>query len=89
MAEPLTLHLNDKPVQFTPDGKVSIIDAIGAVANSDRPRAIWEGLQGRHPEVLAFCDHYPFSEKETVPVADSEGWERIMPLLVTYLSDRR
>ena len=81
MESPVTMHLNDKPVQFTPEGKVSIIDAIGAVTSSDQPGVIWNGLQARHPEVLAYCDHYLFSEKESVPVVDSEGWERIMVLL--------
>jgi hypothetical protein len=89
MEKPLTLHLDDKPLRFTPDGKVSVVDAIGATTLSNRAHAIWEGLKERHPEVLAFCDLYPFSEKETVPVADSEGWEQILPLLVTYLWDRR
>ena len=85
MEDPVTLQFNEKSLQFTPDGKVSIIDAIGVVTDSDQPGAIWNGLQTRHPEVLTYCDHYLFSHKETIPVVDSEGWESIMVLLFNYL----
>jgi hypothetical protein len=87
MEEPFTLHLDDKPVRFTPDGKVSVIDAIEATMESDRARAIWETLKEKHPEVLAYCEDYSFPEKGLAPVVDGMGWEMIMTLLFYYLSD--
>ncbi|OGP82539.1 MAG: hypothetical protein A2Z08_06265 [Deltaproteobacteria bacterium RBG_16_54_11] len=86
MEEPFTLHLDDKPVRFTPDGKISIIDAIGATTQSNHARAIWESLKVDHPEVLTYCEDYPFQGKPPLPVADSAGWEMIMMLLLCDLS---
>ncbi len=87
MEEPFTLHLDDIPVRFTPDGKVSIIDAIKATMQSNQARAIWETFKNDHPEVLAYCEDYPFQGKTPMPVADSAGWEMIMTLLFSDLVD--
>ena len=86
MKTTVTLNLGDRSVQFTPDGKVFIFDAIKAVTNSDHPGAIWKGLQKKYPELAASCNHYAFSEGESIPVTDSEGWEKIMYKLQNYLS---
>ena len=86
MEEPFTLHMDDIPVRFTPDGKVSIIDAIKATMQSNRARAVWETLKAEHPEVLDYCDDYPFRGKAPVPVVDSAGWEKIMELLIYELA---
>jgi hypothetical protein len=87
MEGPLTLLLDDKPVRFTPDGKVSVIDAIGATMDSDRARAVWETLKSDHPEVLLYCEDYPFQGNLPLPVVDSAGWEMIMMLLFCHLAD--
>jgi hypothetical protein len=87
MEEPFTMHLDDIPVRFTPDGKVSIIDAIKATMQSEQARAIWEAFKSDHPEVLAYCEDYPFQGKTPMPVADSAGWEMIMTLLFADLVD--
>jgi hypothetical protein len=84
MKKTVTLHLDNKPMRFTPDGKVSVVDAITATTHSNRARAIWETLKGRHPEVLALCEDYFFQGKDPVPVVGSTGWEAIMPLLFYY-----
>jgi hypothetical protein len=87
MEEPFTLHMDDIPVRFTPDGKVSIIDAIGATMQSDQAHAIWEAFKSDHPEVLSYCEDYPFQGKTPLPVADSVGWEMIMTQLFADLVD--
>jgi hypothetical protein len=74
-------------VRFTPDGKVAIIDAIRAVTNTNRPSVIWETLQRNHPEVLSFCEDYPFQKNDHSPVVNSMGWEAIMPLLFYYVAN--
>jgi hypothetical protein len=86
LEKPLTLHLDDKPLRFTPDGKVSVVDAIGATTLSHRAHAIWEGLKEKHPEILPYCEDYSFQENDLIPVVDSEGWEIIMMLLPYYVS---
>jgi hypothetical protein len=85
MEEAFTVHLDNKPVNFTPDGKVSVVDAIEATMNSAHARTIWETLKVEHPEILSYCEDYPFQGDDPLPVVDSAGWERIMPLLLCYL----
>lgn len=87
MAQPLILNLGSDPLRFTPDGKVSVVDAIRAVSNSDSPYSIWENLKAEHPEILLYCVDYSFQGKGPVPVIDSKGWERVWMLLPDYLSD--
>jgi hypothetical protein len=36
----LIVNFDDQPIRFTPDGKISIVDAIKAVSKSDRPQPI-------------------------------------------------
>jgi hypothetical protein len=88
MDKALVVNLDTEPVRFTPDGKVSVVDAIRAVSNSNRPRAIWENLKVEHPEILTYCEDYPFQGEKSVLVANSKGWERISMLLPSYLSDQ-
>lgn len=88
MDKALVVNLDSEPVRFTPDGKVSVVDAIRAVSNSNRPRAIWENLNVEHPEILTYCEDYPFQGERSVLVANSKGWERILMLLPGYLSDQ-
>jgi hypothetical protein len=87
MEEPFTMHLDDIPVRFTPDGKVFIIDAIKATMQSNHARAIWEAFTSDHPEVLTYCEDHSFRGEDPVPVADSTGWEMIMTLLFCDLVD--
>ena len=87
MEKPFTLHLDDIPVRFTPDGKVFIIDAIKATMQSNQARAIWEAFKSDHPEVLAYYEDYFLQGKNPMPVADSVGWEMIMTLLFLDLAD--
>ncbi|GAJ22405.1 unnamed protein product, partial [marine sediment metagenome] len=53
-----------------------------------RPRAIWENLKVEHPEILTYCEDYPFQGERSVLVANSKGWERILMFLPGYLSDQ-
>ena len=54
MAQPLILNLGSAPLRFTPDGKVSVVDAIRAVSNSKCPTFIWEKLKAAHPDILIY-----------------------------------
>jgi len=81
----LTLNLDNNPIRFTPDGKVSVIDAIQAVSNSNRARPIWESLKREHPDILLHCEDYSFQREAPTPVVTSDGWERVFILLPDYL----
>ena len=85
MEDVTIVHLDEDPVRFTPDGKVSVIDAIGALSNSHQAYAIWKDLKSENPDVLDKCEEYAFEEGARLPVAGTEGWERILQLLPSYL----
>jgi len=87
MEQPLIVNLDSVPLRFTPDGKVSVVDAIRAVSNSNRPHSIWASLKAEHSEVLMHCEDYSFQGEDPVPVVDSKGWERVWMLLPDFLSD--
>jgi len=87
MAQAMVFTLNNEPVRFTPEGKVSVIDAIRVVTDSNSPDAIWDTLKAEHPEILMHCENYSFQTEGPIPVVNSEGWETIWMLLPDYLSD--
>jgi hypothetical protein len=84
---PFIVNLDSIPLRFTPDGRVSVVDAIRAVSDANCPTSIWEHLKDAHPEILSHCEDYTFKGKETVAVIDSEGWEKVWLLLPHYLAD--
>jgi len=87
MGQAFILNLDNEPVRFTPDGKVSVLDAIRAVINSDHYLSLWENLKKEHPEILLHCEDYSFQKEGPALVVDSEGWQRIWMLLPDYLWD--
>jgi hypothetical protein len=85
MNQPVTLELEESKVRFTPDGKVAVVDAIGALSDADCPQCLWADLKRSHPQISRWCSGYRFSEEETVPVAGRRGWIRIQDLLLDHL----
>jgi hypothetical protein len=85
MEETLIVNLDNEPIRFTPDGKISIVDAIKAVSKSDCPQTIWEDLKAKHPEILPHCEDYSFPKEGLTEVIDSEGLEIIWIFLPYYL----
>ncbi|MBN1834150.1 MAG: hypothetical protein JW896_18785 [Deltaproteobacteria bacterium] len=85
MEEVLTIMMDDDPVRFTEDGKVSVIDAIKAITNSDQPHEIWEELQRDKPELLDYCESYSEVESGDMAFINHEGWEKIWLLMIEYL----
>jgi hypothetical protein len=83
----LIFDLDGTPVRFTPDGRVSVIDAIRVVTDSRFPKSIWENIRTEHPEILSYCEDYSFQKEGPIPVVGSEGWERIWMLLPEFMSD--
>lgn len=87
MHECVTLRLEDDTVRFTPDGRIAVVDAIGALSEAECPDCIWEDLKDKHPSIMAVCGDYTFPQEETVPVADSDGWRIIQTMLLDHLID--
>jgi len=89
MEKDVIMDLDNGAVRFTAEGKISVIDAIRAVGVSEHPWNVWEGLKTEHPEVLDHCEDYSFQVQDSVPVVDSEGWEKICAVLLEYLPELR
>ena len=87
MQQTLTITLDNDSVRFTPDGKVSVVDAIKVVTGSDNPGAIWENLKTEHPDLLTYCQEHSFQSEGAVPIVGSDGWERIWMVLLDYLPE--
>jgi hypothetical protein len=85
MEEAVIVSLDEDAIRFTPDGKVSILDAIQALGDPDKPHYVWKNLKAEHPEVLDYCEEYRFEEGSSLPVTGSEGWDKILTLLPYYL----
>jgi hypothetical protein len=87
MENDVIVDLDNVAVRFTPDGKISVIDAIRAVGGFEHAWAVWEKVKTEHPEVLEHCEHYSFHRQGPVPVVNSEGWDTISSVLFGYLPD--
>lgn len=83
----ITVNLDKEPVRFTPDGRMSVLDAIRALTLSEYPALIWEDLQKRHPEILNHCGNYLFQGEESLLIIDREGWDAMWVMLFDYVLD--
>jgi hypothetical protein len=83
----LVVHFDGDPVRFTPDGKVSVLDAIGALVHSECPGYLWDDVKKKHPEIISYCGSYSFKNGQSLPVVDNEGWNMLSIALMDYLSD--
>jgi hypothetical protein len=85
MEEAFVVYMDDDPVAFTEDGRVSVLDAIRMVMNSESAAAVWEKLKREHPDILDHCEDFSFRDQGLVSVIDKDGWEKIWMLLPEYL----
>jgi hypothetical protein len=83
----LVVHFDGDPVRFTPDGKVSVLDAIETLTHSDCPSYLWNDVKKKHPEIMNHCDSYSFQNGQSLPVVDIEGWNMLSTVLMDYLGD--
>ena len=88
MDTPVTLKMGDESVRFTPDGQVSIIDAIRALGGDDESEALWESIKSKNPEILEHCEPYSFGEGKTAFVTGTEAWDEFIILLADHLLNR-
>jgi hypothetical protein len=85
MKNNLSITLDDNAIRFTPDGKVFILDAIRALSNNDRAKSIWNELKELKPEIKNLFENFPVKKNESVPVADSSGWDKIQGILFDHM----
>ena len=85
MNEAVTIMMDNDPVRFTEDGKISVVDAIKAITASERPHEIWEKLKIDNPDLLDFCESHPSGGGRNTAFINQEGWERIWILMADYL----
>jgi len=83
----LVVHFDGDPVRFTPDGKLSVLDAILALTHSECPSHLWDDVKRKHPEIMIHCEDYSFQEGQSLPVIDNEGSNALWLALMDYLGD--
>ena len=87
MEQNLVVSFDGDLVRFTPDGKVSVLDAIGALTHSKCPGSLWDDVKKKHPEIMSYCDSFSFQNGQSLPVVDNEGWNMLLIVLMDYLGD--
>jgi len=87
MGKDVVIDLDNISVRFTSEGKISVIDAIKAVSNSEHPWTVWENIKMKHPEILDHCEQYAFPTEDSVQVVDSEGLQKVLLALLEYLPE--
>lgn len=85
MQEAFVVYMDEDPVTFTEDGRVSVLDAIQMLLGSGSALDLWEKMKSEHPDILTHCEDFPFRGQGTVAVIDKDGWEKIWMLLPEYL----
>ena len=85
MDQAMVFTLDYQSARFTPDGKVSVVDAIRIVTNSNSPGAIWDSIRAEHPEVLIHCEDYSFQIEAPVLVVNGEAPRASPPSAVALL----
>ena len=83
--EPIKVNMGEETVRFTPDGKLFVDDAIRFMSPKGESHGIWERLTNEHPDILDYCEDYSIHGDDTLPIIDSEGWDKIIYLLPEYL----
>jgi len=85
MEEAFVVYMDEDPVIFTQDGRVSVVDAIRMVLDTGTAPDLWARMKAEHPDILDHCEEFAFREQGTVSVIDQLGWEKIWMLLPEYL----
>jgi len=82
---PVTLDMGENTVRFTDDGRVFVKDAIQMMIPEEEPQAVWDKIKREHPDILSRCKIYRTGSGVQVPIVNTDGWEKIVELLVDYL----
>jgi hypothetical protein len=88
MDKPIQLILGDDAVNFTEDGKVSVLDAISALSDTDCVACIWDEIKSKNPQLREYYQERRIQGGHKEPVVDSKGWEILQELLFDYMLER-
>jgi len=83
-----SLEINDDRVRFTPDGRISIADAIAALSGHNDSETVLESITNENPEIFEQCKPYALKGEDGILVADLSVWDKIVPLLAEHLLNR-
>lgn len=67
-----------KSVRVTPDNKVSVLDVIGIICDTDNPRMAWHRLCESYTDLLSGCCDVCYNGLQTMQVVDIEGMMHII-----------
>jgi hypothetical protein len=81
----VTVSMDEEDIRFTPDGRMSVIDAIRALTLSRNPERIWVDLKDKHPKLLDHCEERQVIPEGLLTVVDGEGWDMMWTLLIAYI----
>ncbi len=79
----VTFQLGNDTVGFTPEGCISIFDAITALTGSPEPHAVLKTLAKKHPEITGHIRLHRFEGPRFSPVTDGTG----LDIICTFLFD--
>lgn len=85
MSDYISLRLDEDRVRFTPDGKIFVVDAIGALLGRRHPENVWKRLKADRPSLRYLYEEHDSGGSTSHQVADSRGWEVIESELFDYL----
>lgn len=85
----MIVMLDNKPIRFTDDGKLFIIDAITALSGDNNPDALWDTLTEQEPEIKEHIQYQTLPDKQKQPVTDSIGWEIIHQHLLDRMAENQ
>lgn len=82
-------EMDNTKVSFTPEGKISVIDAIQAVTRSKDYKELWKTISDKNPSIMKHCELYQDYNDKPFLVADIEGWDKISFFLFEELTSGR
>lgn len=85
MAKTYLVDMDGTDIRFTPEGKVSVVDAIEALCAISRPQEVWQDLVDTHPGLGDLCETYSFGGAAPSVVVDAPGWSVIEELLPDHV----
>ncbi|MEJ2040969.1 MAG: hypothetical protein P8X55_18885 [Desulfosarcinaceae bacterium] len=85
MEKQISFSIDGQRIRFTPDGRVAILDAIGALCDMDDSQRIWPKMLSQWPQLSNVFSLYRFDSRHETPVATPDAWDEIETRLLDYI----
>ena len=79
-------EMDNIKIPFTPEGKISVIDAIKALTKSKHSQDMWKRITRRNPAIMKHCELYQNEHEEPFLAVDIKGWDKISFFLFEELA---